>query len=900
MKRKISFLILFLVIGMSLNSFGQILRPVRWNWKVERINENEYNLIFKARIQNEWSLYSQFIKEGGPVATTINFDKGDQYKLLGDAKESNNVEVMHDKIFDMQIKKFHGYATFTQRIKVLDKSKPVKGYINFMTCDDTRCLPPTDVDFTFDFNKWDITLEGVKPVTPQNNSKEEENEKIIEQTKPQVNKVTPSHTNRDRGLKNLKGDSDKKKLNNNSELNEDVSSQDAFGGNKEFSLEKKQLSKTNKSDKNRIPVSWSFDLKKINESEFTLRFIANIDKGWGIYSMYTEDNGPVPTMIDYDAKDGVELIGKPIEIGHLKEGMDPVFGVNVKKFLPDQPYIVEQKIKVLNKNKPLKGFVSCQSCDDEKCILIDTDFAFDLVDEKVISAAELNNFESNHSEEVAGSGESTPVSKYKFDKELIESNCGSTEIVKEKKSNSWWLIFLLGFGGGLLAFLTPCVFPMVPLTVSFFTKRSGTRAKGIRNALYYGASIILIYVIMGLAVTGIFGADALNQLSTNAWFNIIFAILFIVFGISFFGYFEITLPSAWANKSDTMADKGGLIGIFFMAFTLALVSFSCTGPIIGTLLVETATGGGPTILGNIPTGPLFGMLGFSTALALPFALFAMFPAWLNSMPKSGSWMNVIKVTLGFVEVALALKFISIADLTMGWKILPYELFVGLWVLIAFAMGAYYFGLIRFPLDPPKQKISIGRKIFGTLMIVLALYFASGFRVSERSETFVTPNLLSGLAPPAGHSYIHPKHCPLNLNCFHDFDEGLEYAKETNKPILVDFTGFGCVNCRRMEDNVWNQDKIFKLINEEYVLISLYVDDRKALDEPYFSNFSNKKMRTVGNKWADFQAIHFDRNSQPYYVLMGNDGKILNKPVGYTPDVEKYKAFLECGLKTFKK
>ena len=278
----------------------------------------------------------------------------------------------------------------------------------------------------------------------------------------------------------------------------------------------------------------------------------------------------------------------------------------------------------------------------------------------------------------------------------------------------------------------------------------------------------------------------------------------------------------------------------------------------------------------------------------------MFPAWLNSMPKSGSWMNVIKVTLGFVEVALALKFISIADLTMGWKILPYELFVGLWIIIAFAMAGYYFGLIRFPLDPPKQKISVARKVFGTLMVILALYFATGFRVSERSETFVTPNLLSGLAPPAGHSYIHPKHCPLNINCFHDFEEGMEYAKEVNKPILIDFTGYGCVNCRRMEDNVWSQDKIFKLINEEYVLISLYVDDRKALDEPYFSTFSNKKMRTVGNKWADFQAIHFDRNSQPYYVLMGHDGKILNKPVAYTPDVEVYKAFLECGLKTFNK
>ncbi|MEZ4907350.1 MAG: cytochrome c biogenesis protein CcdA [Saprospiraceae bacterium] len=482
----------------------------------------------------------------------------------------------------------------------------------------------------------------------------------------------------------------------------------------------------------------------------------------------------------------------------------------------------------------------------------------------------------------------------------MKKECGyDTTIVSENKYNSWWLIFLAGFVGGLLAFLTPCVFPMVPLTVSYFTKRSGTRAKGIRNAIYYGLSIIVIYLILGLVITSIFGADALNQLSTNAWFNLFFAVLFIIFGISFFGFFEITLPSSWANKSDSMASKGGLLGIFFMAFTLALVSFSCTGPIIGTLLVQTATGDGPTILGSIPAGPLFGMLGFSTALALPFALFAMFPAWLNSLPKSGSWMNVIKVTLGFIEIALALKFISIADLTMGWKIMPYELFVGLWILVALAMTAYYFGWLRFPLDPPNQKISKTRKILGTITLIFALYFVSGFKVNKMSETFMTPNMLSGLAPPPGHSYILPKHCPLTFNCFHDFDKGLEYAKEVNKPILLDFTGYGCVNCRRMEDNVWSKDEVYNIIENDYVLISLYVDERKELEETYFSTFSNKEIKETGKKWADFQAIHFNTNSQPYYVLLSPDNVVLNKPVAYTPDLEQYKQFLLCGLERFK-
>jgi len=874
MVRKFLFLSLFFII--TFNSFGQMIRPVRWKWRVEKLNENEYNLIFNARIQDTWSLYSQHIGEGGPVPTSFTFDEGDHYQLIGDVKESDNVEVMHDKVFDMEIKKFHHKATFTQRIKVLNKSKVVTGYITFMTCDDTRCLPPTDVDFKFDFAKWDRAYKSHEPF----------------KKKEQENKVNPSSGDT--------GKTQSKKSGNNNSTKSASSNEDskitAKDKNQDFTAPSIQ------NEKNKIPVKWKFELEKSNDEEMILRFIATMDKGWDVYSIYTEDNGPIPTTLNFEAKDGIELIDKPVEKGHFKEGKDDMFGVIVKKFLSDQPYVIEQKIIVKDKSKPLNGYVSYQSCDDERCLFLEENFSFDLINGKAI-VGNTNAEEQNESIQTAISGssdDSNPNLKYNFDLNNMETECGTIDVPKEDKGdNSWWIIFFAGFVGGLLAFLTPCVFPMVPLTVSFFTKRSGTRAKGIRNAIYYGLSIIVIYVIMGLAVTGIFGADALNQLSTNAWFNITFAILFIVFAISFFGYFEITLPSSWANKSDSMANKGGLIGIFFMAFTLALVSFSCTGPIIGTLLVQTATGGGPTIFGSIPAGPLFGMLGFSTALALPFALFALFPTWLNSMPKSGNWMNTIKVTLGFIEIALALKFISIADLTMGWKIMPYELFVGLWVLIALAMAAYFFGLIRFPLDPPKQKISSTRKVFGVLFLAFALYFATGFRVSKRSETFITPNMLSGLAPPAGHSYIHPKHCPLNINCFHDFDEGLEYAKKQGKPILLDFTGYGCVNCRRMEDNVWSQDDVFKLINDKYVLISLYVDDRKALEKPYYSEFMEKKMRTVGNKWAEFQGMHFNKISQPYYVLLSPEQKVLNKPRPYTPDVDVYKEFLKCGLEKFK-
>ncbi len=850
MKKIFLFLsIAFIFLSNVVN--GQILTPVKWTWTAEKINETEYNLKFHAKIDKTWAVYSQFIEEGGPVPTSINFTEGKHFKLIGKANESKNVEEKFDKVFEMKIKKFHNYADFTQKIKILDKTKPIEGYVTFMTCDDTRCLPPNDIDFKFDASNWSGS--------------------------------TGKSVESDPKKKGLNENSSDKGQNSN--LSDEVNNAQSGRQNQKMLLE-------DEPDSGKSPVKWNIDLQKISDKDFILRFTATIENAWNVYSIYTEDNGPVPTSLNFEQKEGIDLNGKPIEKGHLKEEKDKIFGVNVKKFYPDQPYIIEQKITVKDKTKPLHGAISYQACDDAQCILLEQNFAFDLVNEKVI---EYNSVTTNNQI----SAVNNPVTKHKFDKELINSECGGINSVPEEKTQNWWLIFIAGFIGGLLAFLTPCVFPMVPLTVSFFTKRSGTKAKGIRNAIYYGVSIIVIYLILGLAITAIFGADALNQLSTNAWFNIGFAVLFIIFGISFFGFFEITLPSSWANKSDSMAGKGGLLGIFFMAFTLALVSFSCTGPIIGTLLVETATGGGPTLFGTVPIGPLVGMFGFSLALALPFALFALFPAWLNSLPKSGSWMNVIKVTLGFVEVALALKFISIADLTMNWKIMPYELFVGLWVIIALAMAAYYFGILKFPLDPPKQKISIARKVFGTLMLVLMLYLASGFRTSKISETFITPNLLSGLAPPAGHSYIFPKHCPLNINCFHDYDEGLEYAKKVNKPILIDFTGYGCVNCRRMEDNVWSKDQVFKLINEEYVLISLYVDDRKKLDETYMSTFSNKEIKEVGKKWADFQAIHFETNSQPYYVLTSHDGKILTKPVAYTPDVEQYRQFLQCGLDKFK-
>ncbi|MEM1328247.1 MAG: cytochrome c biogenesis protein CcdA [Bacteroidota bacterium] len=634
------------------------------------------------------------------------------------------------------------------------------------------------------------------------------------------------------------------------------------------------------------PVQWSWETEAVTEDIYLLKFRADIEEGWTLYSQFTSpDDGPVPTNFEFTPGDHYELIGQAEEKGKIKEGLDPVFGVNVVKFTEGPAYFT-QKVKVSDIRKAISGYLTFMCCDDEQCLPpTDVDFSFSLSE---------NATSANNTVALAD----YPLSDIDIDKSNSDAACGVSTVSVEESSSLGW-IFIAGFIGGLLALLTPCVFPMIPLTVGFFTKSSVNRASGIRNATIYGLSIIVIYVLLGMLVTGVFGADALNRLSTNAIFNIFFAVLFIVFALSFFGLFEITLPSSWANKTEIMSDKGGLLGIFFMAFTLSLVSFSCTGPIIGTLLVETATGGGAAIFGRIPVGPLVGMLGFSVALALPFALFAAFPSWLNSLPKSGGWMSDVKVTLGFVELALALKFLSVADLTEGWKILPYELFLTIWVVCALGISAYFLGLLKFPVNYTKPKRTPTKSVLSVLFLGIAVYLAAGFRYSDVAKTFQTPLLVSGIAPPAGHSYIYPNDCPLNLECYKDLEEGMVKAKESGKPILLDFTGHGCVNCRKMEDNVWGETGVYELIRDDYILVSLYVDDRKPLEQPYASPIDGSTRRTVGNKWADFQLLQFGKQSQPYYVLMSSDGKVLNTPVPNTPDKEKYQKFLECGLQQFK-
>ena len=844
-----------LAAGLS----AQILQPVKWTFSTEQDGDKTY-VVSSAKIEQGWYVYSQYLEsEDGPVATEITYDNPAAVKLTGKSVETGDRKAGFDKLFDMNVVKFAKTYTIRQEVEFVG-DEDLKGYLTFMTCDDAKCLPPTDVDFSFE----PPTSPASGSVAPQ---VEERNVKSAEPAVPAIVQQV------DQAVAEVKQAEETKTV-----VTPDL-------------LE---------------PVTWSVSTERVSDTEYILRWSAEIEKGWYLYSQDNSGDGPVPTSYAFDTEQGYERAGEVSEQGKRKAGFDPIFEMDVVKY-PAPGVTFEQRVTVTDPKAPVIGFLEFMTCDNTECLPPAEIFwryvpAAGVAEILDYDAYEVALAAAKDQPAVAAAAGSDVNGTYLIDKKNEGATCGEdTREVDVDAKASLLTVFILGFGGGLLALLTPCVFPMIPLTVSFFTGRGKDRKKGLRRAAIYGLSIIAIYVTLGLVITGVFGADALNLLSTNAWFNLAFGILFIVFAFSFFGFFEITLPSSWANKTDRAADQGGLLGIFFMAFTLSLVSFSCTGPIIGTLLVETATGGGATILGRIPVAPLVGMLGFSSALALPFTLFAAFPAALESLPKSGGWMNTVKVTLGFVEIALAMKFLSTADLIMGTKWMPYELFVGVWVLCALGLAAYYFGWLKTPLEKyGAQKVGNVMLGLGAVSLALAVYIATGFGYSDKAGTFDTPALLSGLAPPAGHSYVYQAKCPQGIDCFKDYDEAMAYAKTVNKPVLVDFTGHGCVNCRKMEDNVWDKPGVYERIKDEYVLVSLYVDEREELDEPFTSEFSGQRIRTVGNKWADFQARYFNRNSQPYYVLMSPQGQVLNQPVPYTPDVEEYAAFLACGLQQFER
>lgn len=649
------------------------------------------------------------------------------------------------------------------------------------------------------------------------------------------------------------------------------------------------------------PVKWEFESQKISDNEYELIFTAIIDEHWAVYSQFVDDGGPIPTEFTFEENSTFTLIESVIESDENKVTKhDPVFDMIVSKFY--NKAVFKQRVKGIGDNVIIKGSLVFMTCNDVRCLApTDVPFEFNLSStgasigqETIIDNAEINDEDTNSI--LYG------LSPNDITKSDLKCENEYTSVVGDVKGEkSLWNIFVLGFLGGLLALLTPCVFPMIPLTVSFFTKKNDqNKSSGISKAILYGFFILAVYLILSIPfhLLDSVNPDILNEISTNVWLNVIFFLIFLIFAFSFFGYFELTLPASWTAKTTQGENVGGILGIFFMALTLALVSFSCTGPILGSLLAGSLTvDGGAWQL-------TAGMGGFGLALGLPFALFAMFPNMLNALPKSGGWLNTVKVVLGFLELALAFKFLSNADLVKHWGILKIELFLGLWIIIFAGLALYIFAKIKFPHDSPVKKLSFFRISSGILVAAFTVYLVSGFRINKDTNTYIPLTLLSGLAPPVGYSFLFPKDCPNNLDCFKDLKTGIAYAQKVNKPIMLDFTGYACVNCRKMEEHVWPDKKIDSYLRNDYVLISLYVDDKKELPrdqqiEVNRINGGTRKLENYGHKWANFQTQFFQTNSQPYYVLMSPDGtQILNQPIAYTPDEEDYEQFLQCGLDVF--
>ena len=632
------------------------------------------------------------------------------------------------------------------------------------------------------------------------------------------------------------------------------------------------------------PVTWEASIKKISDNIYEFTAVADIKEKWHLPSqkeLPEGEIGPVPTEFEFETQGKeIRLIGETSEPEGITE-RDPIFEVMLT-FFKDEA-VFKQKIKLDDPDQKMIANINFSACDDEKCLPLDTK-SFSIDFDKL--TVESYSLEADEEDKQAVNELQIPIDQSNF--EAVDNG--------EDKSNL--SIFFLGFLGGLIALLTPCVFPMIPLTVSFFTKGARTRKIGLINAIVYTAFIFLIYFLLSLPfhLLDSVNPEFLNNISTNTVLNIIFFLIFAAFAFSFFGYYEITLPSSWSSRLDEKATNiGGIVGIFLMALTLAIVSFSCTGPILGSLLGGSlSTDGGATLL-------TLGMSGFGLALALPFGLFALFPNWLNAMPKSGGWMNTLKVVLGFIELGLAFKFLSNADLVEHWGILKREVFIAIWILVVLGLVLYLFGKIRFPHDPKKVSMKPPRLIFGIVFGAFLIYLVPGLT----NTSYANLKLLSGFPPPLFYSvYEKETKGPLGLKAYNEFDKGVQVAAEENKPILLDFTGLACVNCRKMEEQVWSKPEIFELIKEDYVLISLYVDDvAKLPEEKQFiyekPEGGTKSIETVGSKWATFQTVNFKNNSQPYYVLMTSDYELLQKPIGYEPNQEKFEEFLETGLKNFK-
>ncbi|KAF0130301.1 MAG: Protein-disulfide reductase [Bacteroidetes bacterium] len=803
---------LLVLFFYSFAATAQILEPVKWRFSTENLGNDEYNLVFIADIEPKWHLYSQDIPMS-PPATTFTFEKSTGYELIGKVSESPSVE-QYDPNFEMTLRFFSKEAIFKQKVKIEPgKSLDIKGFVEFMSCDDTRCLPPAEESFSFRLQ---------------------------------------SETSGSTAAANL-----------------------ATGpGAQQGPLD---------------PVKWTYAIENYSNGTFDLVFKAAIDKGFHLYSLTIPEDGPLPTEFSFAPSQAFTIEGSMSEGKNGITAMDEIFKMEITYF--EEKAEFRQKIVAKDELYTISGEIAYMVCNDAGCVALYHDFSIPVKGSSIVS-------ESASNEELASALDTTDITG---------------------ANASLWGFFILAFLGGLAAILTPCVFPMIPMTVSFFMKDKENKLKGRLQAIVYGISIIAIYTLIGSILAVVAGPDIANWLSTHWIPNILFFIIFVVFAASFFGMFEITMPHWIVNKSDAKADEGGFMGSIFMAMTLVLVSFSCTGPIVGTILVESA--GGQVLK------PIIGMFGFSLAFALPFTLFAFFPGWLSSLPKSGGWLNSVKVVLGFLELALGLKFLSVADQTYHWGILDREVYLAMWIVIFFLMGLYLLGKLKFAHDDDVPYLSVPRLTLSIITFSFVVYLIPGM--------FGAPlKALSGYMPPMHtHDFdlnkmirdnsslatgnfsqdnkqnelcetpkFHEKlHLPHGLQGYFDYEQGLACAKATNKPIFIDFTGHGCVNCREMEANVWSDPRVLRILQQEYLIIALYVDDKTELpqNEWVISTYDNKVKKTIGRKYADFQITKFNVNAQPFYVLMGHNNEVLVQPRAYNLNVDEFVAFLEQGVKNFK-
>ena len=887
-----TFLLFFLTLGLT----AQFSNPISWDFSYQQVEGNEFDLIATSTAENGFSVYSQYTPEGGPIPTLFTWEPGDHYELVGKGKEEGHKKSGIDDMFGVEVIKFldDKPVVWTQRVKVRDFSKPIDVMVEWMCCDDEQCLPPTDEIFSYVLPagppKGEVTPEPASSAAEPTTVATPESQPAT--TSPATTASTspaPSATTAAPATAPEKEDSP--------EASTPPELETPSYGNP-IATYRAEGTPATEND----PVSWVFTVDQLSETDYKVSMTGTLTEGWTIYSKDGDpDIGFIPTTFLIEQDDAITLLGESTEeSATLKHKYDKAWDAEVDKI--DGGSVVYSQVVRVNGQPEIKGYVEYQTCDEEMCFPPkEVPFALNLGNEPI--TASIDGIISG-----MGTGlTTTPTTPLVTTNELgISANftpepVGTcSEGARSTEGKSLWAIFGLGLLGGLFAMLMPCIFPMIPLTVSFFTKSGGTRGEGIRKAGLYGFFIFMIYVLLSAPFHLLDGLDPsiLNTIASNVYLNIIFFLVFMFFAGSFFGFYELTLPESWSNRASKAEGSGGIVGIFFMALTLALVSFSCTGPILGSLLVETLSGGAWPLTA--------GMAGFGVALGLPFALFAAFPGFLQSMPKSGGWLNSVKVVLGFVEVALAFKFLSTADLVGEWDLLRIEPFLFVWILCAIGIAAYLFGFISFPLDSKKRKRSPIGVVIAVAAVVFTGYLAIGLTPDGDTGTYRGRNVLSGIAPPVCYNYFLPCDENLNITPFKSLEEGLAYARKVNKPVMLDFTGYSCVNCRKMEEHVWTVDNVKRYLTDEYVIVSLYVDDRTELPKAQQREVDRmdgtgrtRLIDNVGKKWQYLQQIVYAKSSQPYYVLVSPDGTTLNPPVAYTPDADVYENFLECGLNTYR-